>query len=449
MQKTYQQYCNDCMKNGYVMIENPMLEALYGTHLSGGEQKVFMAVVRKTIGWGKMKDKVALTQFEKLTGIKAKRIPALIKKLAEKKLITIYDAQKDPSEKGYYKINTYEINTNYSQWYRVPQLQKEDITHYPKMRPPVPKKWPKQAQKRDYSGPKWGVTTDTQNTYYTYNTTYSFKEDEEGKIKKGEGVKRSRGEEGKREREKPKEEKMKNREEVIGKKGEEEKKKDQSKTLKKTKNPINNLIKLAAGDYNLTITGHKVKILKELLEIWGSQEIEARLKVFAQYQQKPVKDRRYPLGNTFDAFARKFDLFKDSAMLEIRLAAEKRWDQEYRNQGVANAGAGKKQSDGCIRYETFNKSTDKDDDFDIIQWYSDSIINKEREIRGNEIWIERYQNIIDKSGKSPEKALAPNIYMKYQVFKRNAGPNKEELLEMQAKMAEEKKKKAGISHDHA
>jgi len=212
------------------------------------------------------------------------------------------------------------------------------------------------------------------------------------------------------------------------------------------------LIKLAANEYNLTITGHKVKILKELLDIWGSQEIEARLKVFAQYQQKPVKDRRYPLGNTFDAFARKFDLFKDSAMLEIRLAAEKRWDQEYRNQGAANAGVGKKQSDGCIRYETFPKNSDEEEpkeEFDLVKWNLGKIAGNEKFIENKAQWIDKYEEVSKKNGKPPKDYLDPVSFKRYQIFMRDVRDAEAQIKELRAEIAVEQLKRGGnFTHEY-
>jgi len=55
--------------------------------LSGSETKMFLVILRQTVGWGKRDDMIALSQFKKLTGNSIPTIRKALKGLQEKNLV--------------------------------------------------------------------------------------------------------------------------------------------------------------------------------------------------------------------------------------------------------------------------------------------------------------------------------------------------------------------------
>lgn len=71
----------------YTQIPNDYFDKIMGT-LSGSENLIFLAIMRKTFGWQKVKDKISYTQIEKLTGIGSyTTIKKALSSLEEKGLI--------------------------------------------------------------------------------------------------------------------------------------------------------------------------------------------------------------------------------------------------------------------------------------------------------------------------------------------------------------------------
>ena len=57
------------MQEGFVAVPNEMFDALLAADLTGRQFKVAMAIVRKTLGYGKTEDDMTITQIAELAGI--------------------------------------------------------------------------------------------------------------------------------------------------------------------------------------------------------------------------------------------------------------------------------------------------------------------------------------------------------------------------------------------
>ncbi len=93
---------------------------------------------------------------------------------------------------------------------------------------------------------------------------------------------------------------------------------------------INRLIQYAARTCSLTIMGKNEDVLKQLLDRHPYDRVSEAMGHFALYQLESEEGRRFPIGKTFDAFVRKFDLFVDADGVDRRLEAERRWHNEHR-----------------------------------------------------------------------------------------------------------------------
>lgn len=85
------------LADGFVRIANELLEAVMISDLSKRELKILLAIIRKTYGWGKAKDKISYSQFEELTGIKSNHISTTLKTLTARKIVLKQDY--------YYSVN--------------------------------------------------------------------------------------------------------------------------------------------------------------------------------------------------------------------------------------------------------------------------------------------------------------------------------------------------------
>ena len=93
-------------KDFFTRISSKTLENLAKVKLSPTEWQTIMALVRKTYGWQKVKDRISITQFEGLTELPRKSQCRALKGLVGKNIVI--------KEKGY--ITKYSINKNYDEW---------------------------------------------------------------------------------------------------------------------------------------------------------------------------------------------------------------------------------------------------------------------------------------------------------------------------------------------
>lgn len=100
---------NPQIENGHVDIANEIAEHLCGYRISGEEWMVLWVIIRKTYGWRKKEDRISLSQFAKVTGLKRQTASRAINKLASKKIIGVI--KNDDSG-----INVYCFNKHFDEW---------------------------------------------------------------------------------------------------------------------------------------------------------------------------------------------------------------------------------------------------------------------------------------------------------------------------------------------
>lgn len=96
----------------YTKIPNELLEGLAKIRLSNYELRVLWIIIRKTYGWNKPSDRIALSQFVKETGILKQHICRAIKNLNSRKVITKRGNNRNP---------IIAINTNWGEWKSLPK----------------------------------------------------------------------------------------------------------------------------------------------------------------------------------------------------------------------------------------------------------------------------------------------------------------------------------------
>ena len=92
-------------------------------------------IIRKTYGFNKKKDEIALSQFVKATGVSKSHICRALSQLEDKKIIV--------AKKGNKTTTTYSFNKNYKGWKSLPKkvtLPKKVINVAKKGNNPLPKK---------------------------------------------------------------------------------------------------------------------------------------------------------------------------------------------------------------------------------------------------------------------------------------------------------------------
>ena len=100
------------MKKDYTKIPNELLEGLAKIRLGNYEFRVIWAILRKTYGWNKKEDRIALSQFVKETGVLKQHICRAIRGLVRKGIIT---------KRGNVKSPIISINTNWGEWKSLPK----------------------------------------------------------------------------------------------------------------------------------------------------------------------------------------------------------------------------------------------------------------------------------------------------------------------------------------
>ena len=96
-------------ENGFTKIANEILDALIKYRIPGEQRQCLDAILRKTYGFHKKTDYIALSQFVEMTGLKKPTVVRAIQGLLSKKIITVI-------KKDNKTIHLYEFNKNYSQW---------------------------------------------------------------------------------------------------------------------------------------------------------------------------------------------------------------------------------------------------------------------------------------------------------------------------------------------
>jgi phage replication O-like protein O len=99
---------NPQLGNGYTPIANEIVEALWKVNLSAYESRVLWYLFRRTYGWQKKTDFIALSQFSKHIGLDRRLIHRALNGLSSKKMIVIYKDDRGRVSYGFQK--------NYEHW---------------------------------------------------------------------------------------------------------------------------------------------------------------------------------------------------------------------------------------------------------------------------------------------------------------------------------------------
>lgn len=96
------------LEDGFTPIANEIVEALMKINLSAYESRVLWFIFRKTYGFKKKTDWIALSQFSKAINLDRRLVHRALKKLSSKKMIVIYRDDKFRIRYGFQK--------NYNRW---------------------------------------------------------------------------------------------------------------------------------------------------------------------------------------------------------------------------------------------------------------------------------------------------------------------------------------------
>jgi phage replication O-like protein O len=96
------------IEDGYTPIANEIAEALCRVNLSAYESRILWFLFRKTYGWEKKTDWIALSQFSKGTGLDRRMVHRTLKHLEARKIIVIHRGDKRRIRYGFQK--------NYELW---------------------------------------------------------------------------------------------------------------------------------------------------------------------------------------------------------------------------------------------------------------------------------------------------------------------------------------------
>ena len=98
---------NPQKENGYTAIANEILEALARIRISGEARQALDAILRKTYGYNKKEDRVALSQLCLLTSLKKQVVCRSLNKLVSMNLVIKKDTNLG---------NVYRFNKDFDQW---------------------------------------------------------------------------------------------------------------------------------------------------------------------------------------------------------------------------------------------------------------------------------------------------------------------------------------------
>jgi phage replication O-like protein O len=100
---------NPQIEDGHVDIANDIVEALARINLSGREMRCLWVILRKTYGWHKKTDLIALSQFSLMTGLSRQTVCKILRGLLSKKIIGV-----DKNDNS--QINSYSFIKDFEKW---------------------------------------------------------------------------------------------------------------------------------------------------------------------------------------------------------------------------------------------------------------------------------------------------------------------------------------------
>ena len=97
--------------------------------LSGSAFKIFMHIVRQTLGYGKKSDGISISQFVEFTGVSKSQVMRSIEELKKLKVITVKHQQNKSGGKSYnrYSLNLKGIDTLVSKWDKGSTIMKQGV----------------------------------------------------------------------------------------------------------------------------------------------------------------------------------------------------------------------------------------------------------------------------------------------------------------------------------
>jgi phage replication O-like protein O len=94
---------NPQVEDGFTKVSNELLEALARTRLCSYESRILIFIIRKTYGWKKKKDWIALSQISEGTNILKPNVSRTLKKLENRNIIIRGDHRHIGLQKDYEK----------------------------------------------------------------------------------------------------------------------------------------------------------------------------------------------------------------------------------------------------------------------------------------------------------------------------------------------------------
>ena len=109
-------------EQGYCKIPNDIMDALSRIRIPGEERQCLDFIIRKTYGWNKKCDAIAISQFHQATMIPKPHIIRALKSLQVKNLITVTNiGNATVAKKGNGILYVYEFNKDYDEWKPLPK----------------------------------------------------------------------------------------------------------------------------------------------------------------------------------------------------------------------------------------------------------------------------------------------------------------------------------------
>lgn len=99
-------------ENGYTKIANELYDAILKWKFSGYEYRILIFIIRKTYGWDKKEDWIALSQFQEATGIQISHICRTLNLLEKQNIITKGGSKYKPK---------YGVQKDYDKWVGLPK----------------------------------------------------------------------------------------------------------------------------------------------------------------------------------------------------------------------------------------------------------------------------------------------------------------------------------------
>ena len=138
------------LENGYTSLANEILDEILKLPLSNYEFRIMFAVIRKTYGYHKKDDLIALSQLSKMTFIPISHCSRTVKKLKEKNILSVTQTGKSAT------LNL-AIQKDFSKWILLPK----QVRPLPKQVIVLPKQDSSLTQTGNLVLPKQVSTKDT------------------------------------------------------------------------------------------------------------------------------------------------------------------------------------------------------------------------------------------------------------------------------------------------